>query len=150
MLQHLWWSLFPLFKPLLPDFLWEIRWGRCSYTYSLQQQAQHPRTVNNPGTSKLRTNLTLPLSHHFFNTFSLKFSWFCSTFSTHMVQWGAVQDASFTPWCLKAVRKFHADLYHHKAHCSHTPGFSHSVWHSPPCTAYLCMHYWSNCYCSWH
>lgn len=52
--------LFPLFRPLLPDFLWEIRRGRCSYTYSLQQQAQHPRTVNHPGTGKLRTNWHFP------------------------------------------------------------------------------------------
>lgn len=42
----------------------------------------------------------------------------------YMVQWGAVQDAFFTPWSHKALRKLQADLHHHKAHRSYTPGSS--------------------------
>lgn len=53
-------SPFSTFQTTSTDFLWEIRRGRCSYTSSLQQQAQHPRHVNNPGTGKL--NDTPPTS----------------------------------------------------------------------------------------
>lgn len=54
-----------------------------------------------------------------------------------LFQCGAMQEAFFTPWSSKAVRKIHANLHQHKAHCSYTPGFSHSTWHSSPHTAYL-------------
>lgn len=51
--------------------LWEIRKGKCSYTYSLQQQVQHSRTINNLGTGKLRINWHLPYPLFFYKISSL-------------------------------------------------------------------------------
>lgn len=138
MLQHLWWS-FSFFH--FSDHFYQISCGKSEGEGAVTHTVFSTRH-NTLGLLTTQEQASWGLIdsspfHHCFNIFSLKFMWFCSTFSTHTVQWGAVQDAFFTPWSLKAVRKLHADFYHHKAPCSHTPDFSHSLWHSAPRTAHL-------------
>lgn len=137
MLQHLWWS-FSFFH--FSDHFYQISCGKSARegalnTYSLQQQAQHPRTVNNLGTGRLRTNWHFPpLTTSLISSLSNSpgSALFLPTWSSE----GLCKMLFSLPGVPRQSGRSMLNSTTTKTCVSHTPGFSHAIWHPPPCTAY--------------